>query len=157
MNTKFLAWTKRKYGKHGEVKSTRGNEHDLLGMLMNFKINGKVTVDMSKYMKKMVEDFEKKYTLNNTATTPATNDLFGRDEDSPKIEKEMAEDFHTFMAKGLFAFKCARPDTATSISVLMTRVRSPSVEDWGKLVRYCLLYTSPSPRDATLSRMPSSA
>ena len=24
-------------------------------------------------------------------------------------------------------------------------------------VRYCLLYTSPSPRDATLSRMPSSA
>ena len=26
-----------------------------------------------------------------------------------------------------------------------------------KLFRYCLLYTSPSPRDATLSRMPSSA
>ena len=25
------------------------------------------------------------------------------------------------------------------------------------LTRYCLLYTSPSPRDATLSRMPSSA
>ena len=24
-------------------------------------------------------------------------------------------------------------------------------------IRYCLLYTSPSPRDATLSRMPSSA
>ena len=27
----------------------------------------------------------------------------------------------------------------------------------GKLLEYCLLYTSPSPRDATLSRMPSSA
>ena len=26
-----------------------------------------------------------------------------------------------------------------------------------RLSRYCLLYTSPSPRDATLSRMPSSA
>ena len=26
-----------------------------------------------------------------------------------------------------------------------------------KLLNYCLLYTSPSPRDATLSRMPSSA
>ena len=27
----------------------------------------------------------------------------------------------------------------------------------GKLTHICLLYTSPSPRDATLSRMPSSA
>ena len=26
-----------------------------------------------------------------------------------------------------------------------------------KEIRFCLLYTSPSPRDATLSRMPSSA
>ena len=29
-------------------------------------------------------------------------------------------------------------------------------EEWS-IDRYCLLYTSPSPRDATLSRMPSSA
>ena len=29
--------------------------------------------------------------------------------------------------------------------------------DARRVVRYCLLYTSPSPRDATLSRMPSSA
>ena len=29
--------------------------------------------------------------------------------------------------------------------------------DWGVYGRTCLLYTSPSPRDATLSRMPSSA
>ena len=28
---------------------------------------------------------------------------------------------------------------------------------WIGLLWYCLLYTSPSPRDATLSRMPSSA
>ena len=28
---------------------------------------------------------------------------------------------------------------------------------YGYLSEYCLLYTSPSPRDATLSRMPSSA
>ena len=29
--------------------------------------------------------------------------------------------------------------------------------EYAKLSRHCLLYTSPSPRDATLSRMPSSA
>ena len=32
-----------------------------------------------------------------------------------------------------------------------------SVSGDGNLVKICLLYTSPSPRDATLSRMPSSA
>ena len=31
------------------------------------------------------------------------------------------------------------------------------VTDLGQLDSFCLLYTSPSPRDATLSRMPSSA
>ena len=30
-------------------------------------------------------------------------------------------------------------------------------DPWDDLVEVCLLYTSPSPRDATLSRMPSSA
>ena len=33
----------------------------------------------------------------------------------------------------------------------------PGAPPLGDLVRRCLLYTSPSPRDATLSRMPSSA
>ena len=34
---------------------------------------------------------------------------------------------------------------------------SPCDPRWIAEVMYCLLYTSPSPRDATLSRMPSSA
>ena len=35
--------------------------------------------------------------------------------------------------------------------------RSPLIQMPGALSYPCLLYTSPSPRDATLSRMPSSA
>ena len=31
------------------------------------------------------------------------------------------------------------------------------LQRWGEVLLSCLLYTSPSPRDATLSRMPSSA
>ena len=34
---------------------------------------------------------------------------------------------------------------------------SASGKSWDLLAKHCLLYTSPSPRDATLSRMPSSA
>ena len=37
---------------------------------------------------------------------------------------------------------------------LLTAGQSP---DDAKAAKHCLLYTSPSPRDATLSRMPSSA
>ena len=31
------------------------------------------------------------------------------------------------------------------------------LEDWERIASFCLLYTSPSPRDRTRSRMPSSA
>jgi hypothetical protein len=37
------------------------------------------------------------------------------------------------VAKILFATKRARPDTGTSISFLMTRVREPDQDDWSKL------------------------
>ena len=36
-------------------------------------------------------------------------------------------------------------------------LREDLLEEVNKLAKDCLLYTSPSPRDATLSRMPSSA
>ena len=60
------------------------------------------------------------------------------------------------------------PDAEKQI-VYMARVSNPSnqnnLETAPRLIKYlikhkhwsCLLYTSPSPRDATLSRMPSSA
>ena len=99
-------------------------------------MKGKVRIDMRRYMRKMVSEFEKKYVLTDKANLPAANDLFGLDPKLPKIDKEMCEDFHTFTAKGLFAAKRGRPDTGTSISVLTTRVQAPSVDDWNKLVRY---------------------
>ena len=67
---------------------------------------------MSNYMTKMVSDFEEKCTLNNSAVTPASINLF-------ENNKQMAEDFHMFTAKGHFACKLARPDTATAILVLL--------------------------------------
>ena len=45
----------------------QGNVHDYLGMVFDYSKKGKVTVDMSKYMKKMIVDFEKKYILKDTA------------------------------------------------------------------------------------------
>ena len=46
-----------------------------------------------------------------------------------------------------------------SYSIIIDGLSRKEVEkSWGKFMKNCcLLYTSPSPRDATLSRMPSSA
>ena len=54
-------------------------------------------------------------------------------------------------------------DTVEAVSpAKVVVVIGPDMEDVGRVCRHhtivvCLLYTSPSPRDATLSRMPSSA
>ena len=136
VNDKFLEWLEQKYGEHRKVKVTRGKIHKFLGMTFDFRTKGKFKVDMTKYMKKTYEDFKEKYVLKNAAVSPAANDLFANDEKPPTLDDEMREDFHTYTARGLFACKLARPDTATAISVLSTRVQSPSVNDWQKLIRY---------------------
>ena len=46
---------------------------------------------------------------------------------------------------------------ALSNDEILDAIAEKSVMDIVDLVSACLLYTSPSPRDATLSRMPSSA
>ena len=43
------------------------------------------------------------------------------------------------------------------IPVIIDHENNKSIFESGAILMYCLLYTSPSPRDATLSRMPSSA
>ena len=42
-------------------------------------------------------------------------------------------------------------------SATLTKLINYSIDLYGELERDCLLYTSPSPRDRTRSRMPSSA
>ena len=80
VNDKFLKGLEQKYGEHGIVKVTRGKVHKFLGMTFDFCTKGKLKVDMTKYMKKMYEDFEQKYVLKNAAVLPAANDLFANDE-----------------------------------------------------------------------------
>jgi hypothetical protein len=80
----------------------------------------------------MVDDFPVK--IEGTAPTPAAEDLFAEGS-SEKLIKHDAENFHTFVAKGLFACKRARPDIHTTIAALCTRVKSPNQDDWKKLNR----------------------
>jgi hypothetical protein len=134
VNDSFLKWLNSKYGNYGEVVATRGKVHEYLGMTFDFSEKGKVKVGMTDYMSAMVDDFPIKLMPSDTAPTPAAEDLLTVG-DSPDLDKKQAEVFHTFVAKGLFACKRARPDIHTAIAYLCTRVRGPNQSDWTKLVR----------------------
>ena len=89
---------------------------------------------MSDYVTAMLEDFPIKFKPNETAATPAADNLFSEGESDP-LSPHNAEVFHTFVAKGLFMCKRARPDIHTAIAVLCTRVKKPNHDDWDKLIR----------------------
>jgi hypothetical protein len=88
---------------------------------------------MRDYINTMLTDFPINLG-NKTAPTPAGTNLFHAC-DSPRLDKHHADIFHTFVAKGLFACKRARPDIHTTIAFLCTRIQEPTEDDWDKLLR----------------------
>jgi len=131
----FLLWVKEKYGSIGEVKMTRGKVHEHLGMKLDYRIKGKVGVDMRDYIKTMIVSFPQEDLKGREVKSPWNDNLFKVKEDSPPLSKKKAEQFHTTTAQGLFLSKRGRPDVCISIAYLTTRVRCPNEDDWLKLVR----------------------
>ena len=121
----------KKYGNYGEVVATRGKVHDYLGMTFDYRRKGKVQIDMSEYVKKTLKEFKESYKLDGTAETPTAPDLFGNGP-GEELTGKQKEDFHTYVVKGLFACKRARPDIHLAITALSTRVRAPTTSDWKK-------------------------
>jgi hypothetical protein len=70
----------------------------------------------------------------DVAKTPAADSLFNLGTGA-KLDTKRSEIFHTFVAKGLFLCKRARPDIQQAILVLCTRVKDPNQADWEKLMR----------------------
>ena len=52
------------------------------------------------------------------------------------LDTVMAANFHTFVAKGLFASTRGRLDSWTVVASMTTRVKEPKESDWQKLVYY---------------------
>ena len=134
----------------GKMKVHRGKVLEYLGMTLDYSVDGQVKITMLGYIKECIELFEKMVPKEQgSKSSAAPKNLFVVNDSSKKLSDSKREQFHSLVAKILFAAKRARPDTGTAISFLTTRVSEPDVD--------CLLYTSPSPRDGLLSRMPSSA
>ena len=80
-------------------------------MTLDFSDDGKVKIDMRKYVTSMIEEFAEFQPLTKTATTPAAMDLFdiGAGEELGREQREL---FHRLVAKGLFfvqAFSTGHP------------------------------------------------
>jgi hypothetical protein len=129
VNDEFEKWMNNKYGNHGPVVALRGNVHPYLGMTFDFSEKGKVKIDMIDYMEALVDDFSTKFKSSDTAPTRAPEDLFAEGE-SELLDKQRAEEFHTFIAKGMFACKQAHPDIHPMIALLCTCVKKPNEDDW---------------------------
>ncbi len=102
-------------------------------MVLDYSMPGKLIVDMKEYVTKMIDDFE--YDIAKVAKTPAADHLFKVNEQTGKLNKQMADDYHTYVAKALFLCKRGRPDIQTAVAFLTTRVKQPDTDDWKKLVR----------------------
>jgi hypothetical protein len=138
VNDDFHAWLEQMYGDPniGQVKAVRGKRHEYLGMVLDFTQPGKVMIDMTDYVKKMTEDFFDEYPEEfKKAKYPWDDKLFIVNPNSPRLDKNKAETFHTYTAKGLFAGKRGRQDMGPVIAFLTTRVQQPTKQDWTKLVQ----------------------
>eukprot|EP00980_Cylindrotheca_fusiformis_P015741 scaffold4554_cov56-Cylindrotheca_fusiformis.AAC.1 len=150
VNDKFENWLNRKYGSVGEVKTTWGKIHEYLGMTFDFTCKGKLKVRMDDYVKNMIDDFSVKLKSTDVSLTPATNNLFEKD-DKNKLDKKRADEFHGVVAKGLFLAKRARGDIHQVILVLCSRVRDPDEKEWMKLVRLIRYLNGTRRKHLTLS------
>ena len=136
--TEFLIWLKATCAKDeiGKVKTSRGKIHDYLGMKIDYSSPVEVKFDMSEYVTEMIKEFGEDINhVKGKANTPAAEYLFKVNAKCNKLEKTLAEKFHTFTAKGLFLCKRARPDIQTTIAFLRTRVKEPDEDDYKKLIR----------------------
>ena len=132
----LVEWCQKKYGGVTKVTPSRGKKHDYLAIGLDYSTPGVVKIDMTGYVKSMVEDFKYPEELGNKVPkTPAAAHLFEVRDNAEKLDAEKAEEFHHVVAKGLFLCKRARDDIQPTIAFLTTRVKEPDQDDWNKLLR----------------------
>jgi hypothetical protein len=75
---------------------------------------------MTEYVKKMVDEFPEPV---QGVSYPWNSNLITVETKSPKLSKDKAEVFHTFVAKALFVCRRARQDVQPAVAFMTTRVR----------------------------------
>ena len=118
--------------KYGKVTVTRGLDHSNVGMRFQF-YHHDWTVNIS--MSGFLSDTITQSGLTGKSACPANGNLFIIKE-SPLLDIEISNRFHTFVAKRLNLSERMRPDLLTLVSFLTTRVQNPTEDDESKPVAY---------------------
>ena len=124
----IITWLESEFD---ELKITRGEIHKFTGMVFDFTTPRKLKITM----KKALEDILKRNKITGRAATPSTPELFSIDAESPRLDKEQAEKFHSEVASISYLVKRIKPECLTVTSFLMTRVHYSTEQDWTKLQR----------------------
>ena len=131
--------------RYKEIKIIEGLVHNYLGMVLDFSLAPLVMITQTG----MIEDIvNTPMTALNTDTpkapatytpvapkSPAPPYLFNITPTSPQLSPEQQAEFHSFVARALFAAHRTRPDALLAISFLTKRVLTPTIEDRYKLRR----------------------
>ena len=118
--------------KYQNLSVYRGRKLDYLGMTFDFTENNKVKVTMNGYINDLLELCKD---VEGTAKTPASNDLFEIDKNSPLLSEEKKKLFHSIVAKFLYLGKRVRPELLTAILFLSRRINAATEQDMKKLYR----------------------
>jgi hypothetical protein len=103
-------------------------------MELDYQKQGELKINMMKYVENMLNNFLVKLGKKDVVKMPARDSLFNLGTGA-KLDTKRSEIFHTFVAKGLFLCKRARPNIQQAISMLCMRVKDPNQADWEKLMR----------------------
>ena len=114
---------------------SKGNLPVYLRITLDYRIRGRVKITMFDYIEEIITAFEKASPgKHSTKSTAAPVNIFVWDKDCKKLNQNKVLAFHNLVTKTLYATKRSRPDTCTSISFFIMRVREPDEDDWEKLV-----------------------
>ena len=116
-------------GRFKKTKRVDGQVHSYLGMTLDFTAPGTCSINMDKFIADVINDT---HTVK-TKRTPSTAELFTVDENSTPLRGGQEKEFHSMVARLLFASKRARIDIQCVVAFLCTRVKAPTEEDWHKL------------------------
>ena len=112
------------------------NPYDMCVFKKNIKDGKQVTLKDG-YVNELIDSCDEN--IKGISKTPATSELFDIDKDSPLLQKEEKDWYHSYTANLLYLGKRVRPDILTTCSFLAGRVNNPTVQDLNKrhrLIRY---------------------
>jgi hypothetical protein len=115
------------------ASATTGEVNDYLGLTIDYSKKNNVIFTMYNYLEDIIESMPED--MNGTSPTPASDNLFEVDEESPALNEKESDFYHRTTARLLFVAKRARPDLQVAVAYLCTRVKSPSQSDYRKLTR----------------------